>query len=853
MSNQLLQTPIEYLKSVGPQRGELLRKELGIHRYEDLINFYPNRYIDRTRYYKINELQNNPAEVQIIGKIIHVKTVEFGKAKKRLVATFVDETGEMELVWFQGHKWIRESLKINVPYVIFGKVTSFNGQYNMAHPEMELLSEHEQSLRSALQPVYPSTETLTNRGISNRVVNKMMQQLFLETQAKFTETLPQYLLDELKLIPKNAALFNIHFPKSPELLAKAQFRLKFEELFFIQLQLISKNLVRKHKIKGHPFTVIGENFNNFYKNHLPFELTNAQKKVLKEIRNDLGSNAQMNRLLQGDVGSGKTIVALMAMLIALDNGFQSCLMAPTEILANQHFNGLTELLNPETSGLNINIKILTGSTKTSERKIIHEELENGSLHILIGTHALLEDKVQFHNLGLAIIDEQHRFGVEQRSKLWKKGSNLPQSFQRKEVEAIKQKYQTARPSTYALLKELKNQNKKKSTQAEAILWECLRNKNLNYKFRRQHIIDMFIADFICLEKKLIIEVDGGYHDTAEQKEADELRTEILNEIGFKVIRFTNEEVIGNIENVIKKISATLESLSFGEVGEATIPPHILVMTATPIPRTLAMSLYGDLDVSVIDELPPGRKPIQTVHRYDSNRLKVWKFIKDEIAKGRQIYIVYPLIQESETMDYKDLMDGYESISRDFPLPNYSISIVHGKMKPAEKDSEMKRFAEGKTNIMVATTVIEVGVNVPNASVMIIESAERFGLSQLHQLRGRVGRGAEQSYCILMTSHKLSNESKIRLETMCKTNDGFEIAEVDLKLRGPGDIMGKQQSGVLNLQIADLVKDKDILILARNKAIELLKKDASMTLPEHQTLKQIFIEMTKKKNIWNYIS
>ncbi|TDP60683.1 ATP-dependent DNA helicase RecG [Flavobacterium dankookense] len=702
MSYQLLQTPIEYLKGVGPQRGELLRKELGIHRYEDLINFYPNRYIDRTRYYKINELNNNPAEVQIIGKIINIKTVEFGKAKKRLVATFVDETGEMELVWFQGHKWIRESLKINIPYVIFGKVTSFNGQYNMAHPEMELLNEHEQSLRSALQPVYPSTETLTNRGISNRVVNKMMQQLFLETQAKFTETLPQYLLDELKLIPKNAALFNIHFPKSPELLAKAQFRLKFEELFFIQLQLITKNLVRKHKIKGHSFTIIGENFNNFYKNHLPFELTNAQKKVLKEIRNDLGSNAQMNRLLQGDVGSGKTIVALMAMLIALDNGFQSCLMAPTEILANQHFNGLTELA----STLNINIKILTGSTKTSERKIIHEELENGSLHILIGTHALLEDKVQFQNLGLAIIDEQHRFGVEQRSKLWKK----------------------------------------------------------------------------------------------------------------------NE-----------------------------IPPHVLVMTATPIPRTLAMSLYGDLDVSVIDELPPGRKPIQTVHRYDSNRLKVWKFIKDEIAKGRQIYIVYPLIQESETMDYKDLMDGYESISRDFPLPNYSISIVHGKMKPAEKDSEMKRFAEGKTNIMVATTVIEVGVNIPNASVMIIESAERFGLSQLHQLRGRVGRGAEQSYCILMTSHKLSNESKIRLETMCKTNDGFEIAEVDLKLRGPGDIMGKQQSGVLNLQIADLVKDKDILLVARNEALKLLKKDSSMLLPEHQTLRQIFIELTKKKNIWNYIS
>lgn len=702
MSNNLLQTPIEYLKGVGPQRGELLRKELGIHRYEDLINFFPNRYIDRTRYYKINELQKNESEVQIIGKIINIKTVEFGKAKKRLVATFVDETGQIELTWFQGHKWIRESLKINVPYVIFGKTSNYNGQYSMAHPEMELFTEHEQSLRSAMQPVYPSTETLVNRGISNRVINKMMQQLFVETQAKFTETLPNYLLDELKLIPKNAALFNIHFPKSQDLLSKAQFRLKFEELFFIQLQLITKNLVRKHKIKGHSFTIVGENFNNFFQNHLPFELTNAQKKVLKEIRNDMGTNAQMNRLLQGDVGSGKTIVALMAMLIALDNGFQSCLMAPTEILANQHFNGLTELAKH----LNINIKLLTGSTKTADRKIIHEELENGSLHILIGTHALLEDKVKFNNLGLAIIDEQHRFGVEQRSKLWQK----------------------------------------------------------------------------------------------------------------------NE-----------------------------IPPHILVMTATPIPRTLAMSLYGDLDISVIDELPPGRKPIQTVHRYDSNRLKVWKFIKDEIAKGRQIYIVYPLIQESEKMDYKDLMDGYESISRDFPLPHYSISIVHGKMKPAEKDSEMKRFAEGKTNIMVATTVIEVGVNIPNASVMIIESAERFGLSQLHQLRGRVGRGAEQSYCILMTSFKLSADSKIRLETMCQTNDGFEIAEVDLKLRGPGDIMGKQQSGVLNLQIADLVRDKDILLVARNEALKLLKKDPSMTLPEHQTLRAVFIELSKKKNIWNYIS
>ncbi|MES2811772.1 MAG: ATP-dependent DNA helicase RecG [Bacteroidota bacterium] len=698
----LLDTPIEYLKGVGPQRGELLRKELNIHKYGDLINLYPNRYIDRTRYYKINQLVESSSEVQIVGKIIHIKTVEFGKGKKRLTATFVDDTGQMELVWFQGIKWIRESIKINMPYVIFGKTTSFNGVHNMAHPELEPLEEHKVSLRSAMQPVYPSTEKLTNKGISNKVVNKIMQQLFVETQALFSETLPVYLIQKLQLIPKNTALFNIHFPKSQELLAQAQFRLKFEELFFIQLQLITKNLIRKHKIKGHPFEKVGDYFTQFYNNHLPFELTNAQKKVLKEIRNDMGSPAQMNRLLQGDVGSGKTIVALMCMLLAMDNGFQACLMAPTEILATQHFNGITELATE----LNINIKLLTGSTKVAERRIIHEELENGSLHILIGTHALLEDKVQFQNLGLAVIDEQHRFGVEQRSKLWKKNS---------------------------------------------------------------------------------------------------------------------------------------------------IPPHVLVMTATPIPRTLAMSLYGDLDISVIDELPPGRKPIQTVHRYDSNRLKVWKFIADEIEKGRQIYIVYPLIQESETMDYKDLMDGYESISRDFPLPKYSVSIVHGKMKPAEKDSEMRRFAEGKTNIMVATTVIEVGVNVPNASVMIIESAERFGLSQLHQLRGRVGRGAEQSYCILMTSHKLSNESKIRLETMCKTNDGFEIAEVDLKLRGPGDIMGTQQSGVLNLQIADLVKDRDILQLARHHAVKLLKEDASMTKPEHQKLREIFIELGKKKNIWNYIS
>jgi ATP-dependent DNA helicase RecG len=699
--SQLLQNPIEFLKGVGPSRGQLLRKEMGIYKYGDLVQLFPNRYIDRTRYYKINELVATNAEVQLIGKVINLKTIE-QKRGKRMVATFKDETGIMELVWFQGQKWVRESLQLNTEIVIFGKCSAFNGVFNMPHPEIELLTEHQQSLRSAMQPVYPSTETLSNRGITNRMVVKMMEHLFSEPELNFIEPLPDYLIHELKLISKNKAIFNIHFPKSSEDLAKAQFRLKFEELFFIQMQLITKNLIHKHKIKGHPFTNVGSYFNEFYNNHLPFDLTNAQKRVLKEIRNDMGNPAQMNRLLQGDVGSGKTIVALMSMLLALDNNFQACLMAPTEILANQHFIGLSELALP----LGLNIKILTGSVKIAQRRIIHEELENGALHILIGTHALLEDKVKFKNLGLAIIDEQHRFGVEQRSKLWKKN---------------------------------------------------------------------------------------------------------------------------------------------------VIPPHVLVMTATPIPRTLAMSLYGDLDISVIDELPPGRKPIQTEHRFDSNRLRIWKFMRDEIAKGRQIYIVYPLIQESEKMDYKDLMDGYESISRDFPLPDYAISIVHGKMKPAEKESEMQRFIKGKTQIMVATTVIEVGVNVPNASVMIIESAERFGLSQLHQLRGRVGRGAEQSFCILMTSYKLSQDSKVRMETMTRTNDGFEIAEVDLKLRGPGDIMGKQQSGILNLKIADLVKDRDILELARHHALKILKSDAPLEQPEHAALRKVFIEISKKQNIWNYIS
>ena len=714
-----LQTPIDYLKGVGPNRADLLRKELGIHTYQDLINLFPNRYIDRTKYYKVSQLQQSNADVQVIGKIVNFKEVA-QKRGKRLVATFQDGTGTMELVWFRGQKWIRDNLKLNKPYVAFGRTNWFNGKFSMPHPDMELLEEHEKNIRSAMQPVYPSTEKLSNKGITNRVIIKIIQQLFIETKGRFYETLSENICSELKLISKSSALFNIHFPKSQELLAKAQYRLKFEELFYIQLQLIIKNKLHKSKIKGLPFEKVGHYFNTFFKEHLPFDLTNAQKRVLKEIRADLGSHAQMNRLLQGDVGSGKTIVAFMSMLMALDNGFQACLMAPTEILSVQHYNGLLELCKP----LNISISLLTGSTKASIRKTIYEDLRNGHLQILVGTHALLEDKVKFKNLGLAIIDEQHRFGVAQRSKLWHKG-----------------------PS-----------------------------------------------------------------------------------------------------------QTSLEGPSENEVASGpTIPPHILVMTATPIPRTLAMSVYGDLDISVIDELPSGRKPIKTVHRYDKNRLKVFRFVKDEIAKGRQVYIVYPLIQESEKMDYKDLMDGYESISRDFPMPKYQISIVHGKMKPEDKDYEMQRFIKGETQIMVATTVIEVGVNVPNASVMIIESAERFGLSQLHQLRGRVGRGAEQSYCILMTGHKLSNDSKTRLETMVKTSDGFEIAEVDLKLRGPGDIMGTQQSGVLNLKIADIVKDKAILQAARHFAKKTINEDPKLSSGQNQAILHTYKQLSKFKNIWNYIS
>jgi ATP-dependent DNA helicase RecG len=696
-----LNNPITYIKGISVQRATLLYAELGIKTCNDLLHFFPFRYIDKTKFYAIKELQPNSSEVQVVGKITRIKSIA-QKRGSRLVATFQDATGTMELVWFKGQKWIKDSLKINEPYVVYGKLNHYNGNFSIPHPELELVAEYKKKLQTKMQPVYPSTEKLTNTGISNKLLRSYIQNLLQQVFDGIQESLSQEIIEDFQLISKRDALLNVHFPKSQEKLAKAEFRLKFEELFFIQLQLARKKLINKAKIKGQVFENVGAVFNEFYSDKLPFDLTNAQKRVLKEIRKDVASGAHMNRLLQGDVGSGKTIVALLTMLLAIDNGFQATIMAPTEILARQHYTAVFELLQ----GMNINIDILTGSVKTKKRREIHENLENGDLHILVGTHALLEDKVKFNNLGIAIIDEQHRFGVAQRPKLWMKN---------------------------------------------------------------------------------------------------------------------------------------------------VIPPHILVMTATPIPRTLAMSVYGDLDISVIDELPPGRKEVKTVHRYDSNRLSVFKFMRDEIEKGRQIYLVYPLIQESEAMDYKDLMDGYESVSREFPSLKYQISIVHGQMKPADKEFEMQRFVKGETQIMVATTVIEVGVNVPNASVMVIESAERFGLSQLHQLRGRVGRGADQSYCILLTSFKLSTEAKTRLKTMVETSDGFKIAEVDLKLRGPGNIMGTQQSGVLNLKIADVVKDSATLVKARNAAIGLLQEDANLSKPENIGILKTFNAIYKSAGIWSNIS
>ncbi|WP_284041404.1 DUF559 domain-containing protein [Polaribacter sp. Z014] len=843
-----LSYPITYIKGISVQRATLMYAELGIKTCNDLLNFFPFRYIDKTTFYAIKDLQPNSSEVQIVGKITRVKSVA-QKRGSRLVATLQDATGSMELVWFKGQKWIKDSLKINEPYVVYGKLNHYNGNFSIPHPELELVAEYKKKLQSKMQPVYPSTERLVNSGVSNKLMRNYVQLLLQQFFEVITETLSQEIIDDFKLMSKRDALLNAHFPKSQENLAKAQNRLKFEELFFIQLQLLRKKLINKTKIKGFVFENVSDYFNTFYKDHLPFNLTNAQKRVLKEIRKDVASGAHMNRLLQGDVGSGKTIVALLTMLLAIDNGFQATIMAPTEILATQHYHAISEMLKD----MDINVDLLTGSVRIKKRREIHANLEDGTLHILIGTHALLEDKVKFKNLGIAIIDEQHRFGVAQRAKLWGKGGPS-QPSKREGAQAVRNRYETARPSVYALMKEMQVERKKQTTPAEQVLWQQLKTKKLDSKFRRQHIVDEFIVDFICIEKNLIIEVDRKYHNTKEQQEADHLRTEILQELGFKVIRFTNEEVIGNIEGITQKIAQELHNSEKREAeGVSSLPPHILVMTATPIPRTLAMSVYGDLDISVIDELPPGRKEVKTVHRFDKNRLSVFKFMRDEIEKGRQVYIVYPLIQESEAMDYKDLMDGYESISRDFPTPKYQISIVHGKMKPADKEHEMQRFVKGETQIMVATTVIEVGVNVPNASVMIIESSERFGLSQLHQLRGRVGRGADQSYCILLSSYKLSEEGKTRLKTMVDTTDGFKIAEVDLKLRGPGNLMGTQQSGVLNLKIADVVRDSKILVAARNTAISVLQEDSNLSQPANINIKKAYVELSKNSKIWSEIS
>ncbi|HLC82793.1 MAG TPA: ATP-dependent DNA helicase RecG [Bacteroidia bacterium] len=703
MSNNFLNTPIEYLKSVGPQRADLLKKELRIFNYSNLLTYYPFRYVDRTKFYKVKEINADLPYVQLRGKITHTEMVGVKRAQ-RFVATFTDGTGKLELVWFQGAKWIGEKIKPHLTneYVVFGKPAAFAGKFNVAHPEIELVTEENTTFAPALQAVYSSTDKLKGRSLDTKGIARIQKVLSSLIKNNIPETLSKPIIERYQLMSREDAMKQIHFPQNPELLKKAEFRLKFEELFFIQLKLLKQKGLREKTYRGFVFSKVGDYFNKFFNNHLPFELTNAQKRVIKEIRLDMGSGKQMNRLLQGDVGSGKTLVALMNMLIALDNGFQACLMAPTEILSNQHFETLSELLKP----LDIKIGLLTGSKKVKERRILHEQLQSGELQILIGTHALFEDTVQFKNLGLVVIDEQHRFGVAQRAKMWTKN---------------------------------------------------------------------------------------------------------------------------------------------------TQPPHVLIMSATPIPRTLAMTLYGDLDVSVIDEMPPGRKPISTTHRFDNHRDRVFGFMREQIALGRQIYIVYPLIKESEKMDFKDLMDGYESIVRAFPQPKYQVSIVHGQLKADAKEYEMQRFVKHQTQIMVATTVIEVGVNVPNASVMIIESAERFGLSQLHQLRGRVGRGADQSYCILMTSHKLGHDGKLRMETMCNTNDGFEIADVDLKLRGPGDMAGTMQSGVLDLNIADLAKDAQILHTARNMVIELLSEDPELVNPENSNIAYHFSMMNSNRTNWSRIS
>lgn len=696
-----LSTPIAYLKGIGPQRGELMRKELQIDTFRDLIYYYPFRYVDRSVIHKVKDINFYTQYIQLRGKINYFDVKGTGRGR-RLVAGFVDDTGEIELVWFQGAEWIERTIKTNTEYIIFGKPNYFNGEYSIPHPEIEPAFDTKKEASLGLQPVYSSTEKAKKKYIDSKAIQKFSRQLLDQSgERDIPEYLPEGIISRQKLMKRIDSIRNIHFPRTEDLLAEAQHRIKFDELFQIQLRVMKLKNNRSKTVRGFLLEKIDNLFDRFYKEKMPFELTNAQKRVIKEIRRDTRSGKQMNRLLQGDVGSGKTIVALLTMLMAIDNGFQACLMAPTEILAQQHFESINKLLQ----GTGIEVVLLTGSIKGKMRKYILHNLKEGSINIIIGTHALIEDNVEFKNLGMVVIDEQHRFGVEQRSKLWAKNS---------------------------------------------------------------------------------------------------------------------------------------------------LPPHVLVMTATPIPRTLAMTVYGDLDVSVIDELPPGRKPIRTMHRTDSDRLRVFGFVRDQIAEGRQVYYVYPMIEDSEESDLKNLMDGYESLSRAFPLPHYRIGILHGRMKAADKEYEMQRFVRGETQIMIATTVIEVGVDVPNASVMIIENAERFGLSQLHQLRGRVGRGASQSFCILMTGSKIGADSRKRIDVMCSTNDGFVIAEEDLKLRGPGDLDGTRQSGAIDLRIADLAQDSHILDAARAEAFTIIDTDPELKLAENQPLRR-FVETEANDNIWSKIS
>ena len=703
MTQNILDSPIEFLSGVGPFKADILKKELGIFTFRDLLYHFPFRYIDKTRFHQISDITEESENVQLKGVLRRLEVMGEGRAR-RLVGTLRDETGSIDLVWFQQIHFLEKTLSVGGEYIAYGRVNWYGSRPSLPHPEMELATPEKLEKSATFDPVYPSTAKLDAKNLDAKGQRKIIRTLFDKLkESDIGESLPDYVREKFKLPPQYKALRDIHFPETQRDLDWSRSRLKFDELFFLQLKLLQSKKIRKANIRGHVFEFIGDYFNKFYNEILPFELTGAQKRVIKEIRKDVGCGIQMNRLLQGDVGSGKTIVALISMLIALDNGFQSCMMAPTEILARQHFDGLS----PFCEELGIGIGFLSGSVKGKKREALLKQLKDNEIQILIGTHAIFEDWVEFQNLGLAITDEQHRFGVEQRGRLWKKSKPYP--------------------------------------------------------------------------------------------------------------------------------------------------PHVLVMSATPIPRTLAMTLYGDLDVSVIDELPKGRKPIQTLHRTENHRLRTIGFMKEEIAKGRQIYIVYPLIEESEKLDLLNLMEGYESISRDFPMPEYQISIVHGKMHARDKEFEMQRFVKHQTQIMVATTVIEVGVNVPNASVMIIEHSERFGLSQLHQLRGRVGRGAEQSYCILNASFKLSREAKERIQTMCRTTDGFEIAEADLRLRGPGDIEGTAQSGILNLRLADLAKDGKILQVARDLANDILDQDPKLLLPENERLK-IQLEMQVKENkVWARIS